>query len=91
LDSDYPLEAGHHQTLSTYTEITTPFTENFVLKKITSVWFENISPKWLNWPLNQPNRITDINHLCRYRALQFCQPVTQGNHSEKRSLYQVLH
>ena len=33
----------------------------------------------------------DLNRLRRYRALEFRQPVTQGKHSVKRSLYRALH
>ena len=33
----------------------------------------------------------DLNRLRRYRALEFRQPVTQGKHSMKRSLYKALH
>ena len=33
----------------------------------------------------------DLNRLRRYRALEFRQPVTQGKHSVKRSLYKALH
>ena len=33
----------------------------------------------------------DFNHLRRYRALEFRQPVTQGKHSVKRSIYKALH
>ena len=40
-----------------------------------------------------PNHLLsiDLNRLRRYRALEFRQPVTQGNHSLKRSLYKALH
>ena len=33
----------------------------------------------------------DNNRLRRHRALEFRQPVTQGKHSVKRSLYKALH
>ena len=33
----------------------------------------------------------DINRLRLYRSLEFRQPVTQGKHSVKRSLYKALH
>ena len=33
----------------------------------------------------------DLNRLRRYRALEFRQPVIQGKHSVKRSLYKALH
>ena len=33
----------------------------------------------------------DINRLHRYRALEFCHPVTQGKCSVKSSLYKALH
>ena len=33
----------------------------------------------------------DLNRLRRYRTLEFRQPVTQGKHSVKRSLYKALH
>ena len=33
----------------------------------------------------------DLKRLRRYRALKFRQPVTQGKHSVKRSLYKALH
>ena len=38
-----------------------------------------------------PHLQIDLNRLRRHRALEFRQPVTQGKHSVKRSLYKALH